>query len=150
MNDLVIHYSISKKLKAAAFVAGAYLFCISLWISAFQATDKQFSFFFFVGVAGVLLAALLIMSVTIWQPKPIIFIDNDQFLIHLPKQKIDGAIGWENVSQVGIGLSFLTLATTESKTYKIDLENLKYADIRAIKTKVIEICEAKGIPYSNL
>ncbi|MDR1742840.1 MAG: hypothetical protein LBR48_03345 [Dysgonamonadaceae bacterium] len=150
MNDLIIRYSISKKLKAASLVAGIYLLCISMYVSILQAIDKHFAFFFFAGIAGVLFALILVFSVTVWQPKPIIVIDNEQFLIHLPRQKIDGVIAWGDVSQIGIGLSFLTLSTGEGKNYKIDMENLKYSDLRSIKTKVIEVCEAKGIPYSNL
>ena len=150
MNDLIINYSISKKLKSFIFLSGVYLFCTSLGISIFQALGKHFSFFFFVGIIGVLLAVILILSVTVWQAKPIIIINNEQFLIHLPKQKIEGNIGWENVNQIGIGLSFLTMETDENRNYKIDLENLKYSDLRAIKTKLIEICEAKGILYKNL
>ncbi|MDR1518443.1 MAG: hypothetical protein LBS52_10255, partial [Dysgonamonadaceae bacterium] len=135
MNDLIIHYSISKKLKAVSLVAGIYLFGISLGISILQAMEKHFTFFFFAGLAGLLFALILVLSVTAWQPKPIIVIDGGRFLIRLPRQKINGSIAWENVSQIGIGLSFLTLSTGEGRNYKIDLENLKYADLRDIKTK---------------
>ena len=150
MNDLVINYSISKKLKSFVFLSGLYLFCTSVGISVFQAMGKHYSFFFFVGIVGILLATILILSVTVWQAKPILILNNEQLLIHLPKQKIDGEISWENVTQLGIGLSFITMETTENRNYKVDLENLKYSDLRAIKTKLIEICEAKGIPYKNL
>lgn len=150
MNDLLINYSISKKLKAFVFLSGLYLFCTSVGISVFQAMGKHYSFFFFVGIVGIVLAAILILSVTVWQAKPILILNNEQLLIHLPKQKIDGEISWENVTQLGIGLSFITMETTENRNYKVDLENLKYSDLRAIKTKLIEICEAKGIPYKNL
>lgn len=150
MNELVINYSISKNIKALGIIAGAYLFSISIGLSIFQALQNKFAFFFFAGIVGTLLGIILILSVTTWQSKPVIVINNDQFHIYLPKQRIDGAIFWENVTQLGIGLSYLTMQTNANKNYKVDLENLKYSDLRAVKTKLIEICEAKNIPYSNI
>ncbi|HBG40028.1 hypothetical protein [Limibacterium fermenti] len=150
MNELEIRYSISKKLKAASLLCGVYLLCISAGVSIFQVIAKDYSFFFFAGIAGIVIAAIMILSVTLWQSKPLIVIDNDSFRLHLPKQRIDGAIEWEKVTYLGIGLSYLTMTTSDSKNFKIDLENLKYIDLRNIKTKLIEICEAKNIPYGNL
>lgn len=150
MNDLVINYSISKNIKALAIISGIYLLGISAGVSVLQALENKYTLFFFAGLAGVVLGIILILSVTVWQTKPVIEINNEQFHIHLPKQRIDGAIFWENVTQLGIGLSYLTMQTNTGKNYKIDLENLKYTDLRAVKTKLIEICEAKGIPYSNI
>ena len=150
MNELVINYSISKNIKALGIIAGVYLLGISAGVSILQAMENKFEFFFFAGVAGVILGIILILSVTVWQSKPVIEINNDQFHIYLPKQRIDGTIFWENVTQLGIGLSYLTMQTNTGKNYKIDLENLKYSDLRAVKTKLIEVCEAKGIPYNNI
>lgn len=150
MNDLEISYSISKNLKLLGIVSGIYLFGLSAGISIFHATISNFSFFFFAGIVGAVVGIVLILTVTAWQSKPIIVINNEHFHVHLPKQRVDGTIAWEDVTQLGIGLSYLTMATIDKKNYKIDLENLKYNDLRAIKTKLIEICEAKSIPYSNL
>lgn len=150
MNDLEINYSISKNIKLISVLAGLYLFGISVGVTIFQAMSKNYTFFFYAGLVGVIIGIILILSVTTWQSKPVIVIDSDQFRVHLPKQRINGTIDWVNVTQIGIGLSYITMATNENKNYKIDLENLKYADLRAIKTKLIEISEAKGIPYHNI
>lgn len=150
MNDLEINYSIPTNLRLLSIVSGIYLVGISLGATILQALQSNFSIYFFAGIVGILIGAVLILSVSIWLPKPIIVITSDEFRIHLPKQKVDGAISWENVKQLGIGLSYLTMATNDNKNYKIDLENLKYADLRAIKTKLIEICEARSIPYNNV
>lgn len=150
MNDLEINYSISKNIKLISVLAGAYLLGISAGVAVFQAMLKDYTFFFYAGLAGAIIGIILILSVTTWQTKPVIGIDSDQFRVHLPKQRINGTIDWANVTQIGIGLSYITMATNENKNYKIDLENLKYTDLRAIKTKLIEISEAKGIPYHNI
>lgn len=150
MNDLEINYSISKNIKLISVLAGLYLFGISVGVTIFQTMSKNYTFFFYAGLVGAIIGIILILSVTTWQSKPVIVIDSDQFRVHLPKQRINGTIDWVNVTQIGIGLSYITMATNENKNYKIDLENLKYADLRAIKTKLIEISEAKSIPYHNI
>lgn len=150
MNELKVQYGISSSVKFMAILSGAYLFIMGATLSIMQAMANQFSFYFFGGIAAILLAILLILTVTVWQPKPLITINNSAFEIYQPKQKIDGVIAWENVSQVGIGLSYITLQTTSNKDYKIDLENLLYADVKDVKTKLIEVCESKGIAYTNL
>ena len=95
------------------------------------------------------LSGLLLLMVTVWQSKLIVEIDGESIRINLPNQHIDGTVWWESVSEVGIGLSFITLATAE-KNYKIDFGNLKYNEIKEIKSKMIEICESKSIPFGNI
>ncbi|MDD3788667.1 MAG: hypothetical protein PHO94_08215 [Petrimonas sp.] len=150
MNELLIKYGISGKLKVFAIIAAIYFFAISAGLGIYQALQHKFDFFFYVGAAGALLALLLILTVTVWQTDMIILLNNEGFRLDLPAQKVKGTIFWENVTHVGIGLSYLTIQTNANKNYKIDLENLKYKDLRDIKTKLIEICEAKKIPYNNV
>lgn len=148
MEDLKILYSIPQKVKFTAFISGGFLFALSAGLIVNQIIAGKTDFVFYAGILGAILAAVLMLIVTVWQSDVIIEIDNEEFRIKLPKQRIDGSILWESVSQIGIGVSFLTLATNE-KNYKLDFGNLKYNDIKQIKTKLIEICESKSIPYSN-
>ena len=152
MNELKIFQpTVSKKIKMLILVAAVYLFVVSAILSiTLYATTGEFKFYFFMGIVGLLVAAILFLSVTVWKPKPIIIITNDEFTLHIPKQKVDGIIAWEDVVNIGMGISYLSFTTNEKKQYKIDLENLKYRELLAIKTKLIEICEVKNIPYGNL
>lgn len=151
MNDLEIRNSFfSQKMKWMVVLCGVYLTAISMAVSIMQALQNNFSIFFIAGIIGIIIGVTLILSVTLWLPKPIIVINNEFFHIHLPKQKVDGSLDWDNVTQIGIGLSYLTMATNDQKNYKINLENLRYTDLKAIKSKLIEICEAKNIPYKNV
>ncbi|MDO5664189.1 MAG: hypothetical protein Q4G63_02885 [Bacteroidia bacterium] len=149
MEDLKIIYTLPSKVKIFALIAGGFLFALAVGISISQALNNKFDFLFYVGIVGTILAALLIFTVTVWRSDLIIEIDNSEFRIKLPKQRINGSILWETVSQLGIGLSHLTLTTTGTN-YKIDLGNLKYNDLKRIKAKLIEVCEAKSIPYGNV
>ena len=149
MEPLIIQYSISKKVKYISITAGGYLLLLSLILSIQQAINKNFQFLFYVGVVGTVVAALLLLILTIWQSDVYIEVNNDDFIIKLPKQEISGVISWESVSEVGIGLSHFTFKTADDN-YKIDLGNLKYNDIKMIKTKLIEICEGKSIPFGNI
>jgi hypothetical protein len=150
MNELAINYGISKRLKIISLIAGSYLGALSIGVSIFRITQHKIDFYFYAGIIGILLAVLLILTVTMLQHNLQIIIDNEAFRLDLPAQKVKGSILWESVTKVGIGLSYLTMQTNIGKNYKIDLENLKYKDLRDIKTRLIEICEAKKIPYSNM
>ncbi len=149
MNDLIIKYSIPQRIKMTTLFAAGFLVALSLGLALVEALNNHFAFYFFVGLAGVLIGALAILSVTAGLSDLRIEINSTQLIIKLPKQKIDGFIAWENVSQIGIGLSIITIMGND-KNYKIDFGNVKYNDLRDIKTKLIEVCEAKNIPFSNL
>lgn len=148
MEDLKIIYTLSQRIKILALITGGFLFALSVGLSVFQVLQNKFDFFFFVGIVGAVIGLLLILTITVWQSDLLIEIDNEEFRIKLPNQRINGSIFWESVTQLGIGLSYLTLTTTGTN-YKIDLGNLKYNDIKKIKAKLIEICETRNIPFSN-
>lgn len=149
MESLKIEHSLSRKIKFASIAAGGYLLASSLAVGIHQAVNHKFQLLFYVAVVGMALSALLLLMVTVWQSKLIVEIDGESIRINLPNQHIDGTVWWESVSEVGIGLSFITLATAE-KNYKIDFGNLKYNEIKEIKSKMIEICESKSIPFGNI
>lgn len=149
MDDLRIEYTISQHLKVIALSAGAYLLATTITLAVIQLINKNLTFVFYASIIGILLAALLILTVSVWQSKTLITIDSEEINISLPNQKLDNYILWSTVSQVGIGLSYITLVSDESN-YKIDLENLKYSDLKRVKIKIIEICEAKDIAFSKI
>lgn len=149
MTELVIRYAISTRLKLQAIIASVYLMVVSIVISVLQLMDSQYNILFFVGVIGFLIALSLLLSSTISQPKPLVRINNDEFEINFPKQRLNTTLYWNEVSHIGIGLSFITLLIEEEEV-KIDLEILRYHDLKVLKAKLIEVAEAKTIPYNNL
>lgn len=150
MNELKIHYTISSKIKIVAIIAAIFLLGISLLISIPEALKQHFEIYFFIGIAGILIACLLLLTVTVWQPKPMIIIDNDEFYMHLPLQKMQGTISWKEVKHIAFGLDMLVLTTQSDKHYDIKLGNLKYVDLHNLKARIMEICELKSIAYNNL
>ncbi len=149
MEPLHIRYTLPKHLKFFALSVSGYLLLLSLALSIQQTLDKNFKFLFYVGILGIVIAAILILILTVWQSELIIEINSDEFIIKLPKQDVNGIISWDSVSQVGIGLSYITLAS-EEENYKIDFGNLKYNDLKNVKSKLLEVCESKNIPFSNI
>ena len=149
MDELIIEYSISKRSKIMSILSGIYLSAISVTLAVWQVINKSYAFVFYASVVGLVLGVISILIVTIWQSKRTIIINNDELNINLPNQRINGTIMWNSVSQVGIGLSYITVITDETN-YKIDLEDLMYSDLKKIKSKLIEVCEAKSIPFNNI
>ena len=149
MNELVIRYAISNKIKYQALLVAIYLMIMSIVMVVLEMMKSQYSAYFFVGVVGIIISLSLILSVTISQPKPLVVLDNDQFALNFPMQRLRTIIYWNEVTHVGIGLSYLTLVVAEQEL-KLDLEILRYHDLKVLKSKVMEIAESKSIPYNNI
>lgn len=149
MTELVIRYAISNRLKMQAIIASVYLMIISIVIAVLQLMNSQYNILFFVGVVGVLIGLSLLLSSTISQPKPLVRMDNNEFELNFPMQRLSTTLYWSEVSHIGIGLSYITLVVAEEQL-KVDLEILRYHDLKVLKAKLIEVAEDKTIPYNNI
>ncbi len=151
MTELVIKYAISTNIKLQALVVAIYLMIISMVIAVQEMikTTPEYGVYFFIGVVGILLALSLIVSVTISQPKPLVVLNNEVLSLNFPIQRLHTLLSWDQVSHIGIGLSYITLNIDEQKL-SVDLETLKYNDLKLLKSKLIEIAESKDIPYNNI
>lgn len=149
MNDLIIDYKLPQKIKVASVVCSIFFAILSVVIALQQVFANKYSIMFFLGIVGILFSAVLFLMIYLYKPDFKIMLNNDELRIRLRKQRIDGIISWTNVSHVGVGLYHLEI-TASDKTYKLDLGSVKYNDLKAIKTKLVEVCESKSINYSNL
>ena len=150
MSELIIRYAISTRLKLQALIASSYLMIVSVVIALLQLNDTPLrNPLFFVGVVGFIIGLSLLLSSTISQPKPLVRMDNDQFELNFPMQRLSTTIFWSEVSQIGIGLSYITMIIAE-QDLKVDLEILRYHDLKLLKARLIEVAESKTIPYNNI
>lgn len=147
MDELCIDYGISKPKKITNIVIGGYLAVFTLTFCIIEGVASRFSVLFFCAMVGFVMAAILVLSNTLWLPRPIMKIDNQSITSNLG---VSMTIEWVNVSQVNIGVSYIVFALNGGqKQRKIDIAGLVYDDMKAIKAKVIELCEYKQIPYKN-
>lgn len=149
MNELVINYHSSKTQKILLLIVGGYVALFGLYQCVMYALSNSFAGDFFMMLAAVVLGVILILNVTLWAPKPILVMNVDSLYINMPNQKGSYQSEWVNVAEISIGVSYLKFSEVDSKTYNIDLSELKYSDLREVKSRVIEICESKNIPYKN-
>jgi hypothetical protein len=149
MTELVIRYAISTRLKLQALIVSIYLMIISIVMAVLEMMNSQYNAYFFVGVVGILIALSLILSVTISQPKPLVVMDNEVFKLNFPLQRLRTIIYWHEVTHIGIGLSYITMVVGD-QTLQVDLEILRYHDLRILKSKLVEVAESKSIPYNNI
>lgn len=149
MTELVIRYAISTRLKLQALAASIYLMVISVVLIILQLMNSEYNVLFFVGVVGFLVALSLLLSSTISQPKPLVKMDNDEFELNFPMQRLNTTLYWNEVSHIGIGLSYVTLVVAEQEL-TVDLEILRYHDLKVLKARLIEVAESKTIPYNNI
>lgn len=149
MTELVIRYAISNKIKLQALIVSIFLMIMSLYMAVMQMMIPQYGAYFFIGVVGILISLSLILSVTISQPKPLVVLDNEEFALNFPMQRLRTTIYWHEVTHVGIGLSYITLVVAEQEL-TVDLEILRYHDLKVLKAKLMEIAESRSIPYNNV
>lgn len=150
MNELNINYEgISSTKKIANIATGAYLAAFTLYFTVTEGIASRFGLLFFCAIIGFILAAILILSNTVWLQGSILKIDTSYIISALPKQS-KVTIDWTSVSRVNIGMSYIVfLINGEKKQRRIDLVTLRYEDVLATKAKIVEICEYKNIPYQN-
>lgn len=149
MNELVIRYAISTRLKLQALIVSIFLMIMSIYMAVVQMMIPEYGVYFFIGVVGIIISLSLILSVTISQPKPLVVIDSDEFILNFPMQRLRSTIYWSEVTHVGIGLSYVTFVVADQEL-NVDLEILRYHDLKVLKSKLIEIAESKNFPYNNI
>lgn len=150
METLVIQYQAPKAKRYAAVIIGIFFLAVSLAAALHQVVYlNKIDLVFYLSIAGILFSGLLVVLFSIGQPKPLLTIDSEGIAVNFPEQHIAGKIEWLDIAKISIGISHLKMQTISDKVYEINLESLKYNDLRNIKTKIIEVCESKNIPYEN-
>lgn len=148
MTDLIIKYGPSNTEKAVSIFGGFYLAVTAIYLCVKDVTVNNYGFIFYASVIGATLGIYLILRQTIWKDAPIITINELEINSKIPNQKKVPAISWTDIESINIGISQLKINTVK-KNYIIDLDLLKYSDLKAVKSKIIEICENKSISYNN-
>ncbi|MBP1616256.1 MAG: hypothetical protein H6Q14_83 [Bacteroidetes bacterium] len=149
MNDLIIKNKFPKLQQLASFACAGCLAVWSVYISFAEVFASRYSVLFYLAVGGLVLAVFTILSVTIWLPRPIFTISAEGLIPNLPNQSSLKPISWDEILDVNIGLNFFKITLKSSKNVNIDLSSIRYSDLKDIKSKVVEFCEAKDIPYKN-
>lgn len=146
METLTIQYTCNKTEKYTSLTSGIFLFAICLYLVITQALANNYGSLFFISTIGALLGLALFFTFTWWQPSPLLSINNQQIVTNLPKMK-GKSIEWGQIKDIAIGGGHIKI-TTNSEQF-LDLGSIRYSDINRIKSKIVEICETKGITFHN-
>lgn len=149
MDELVINYSGSKGKKFLLIIAGGYFVLYGIYVCVLHALAKNFGVDFYLPLVGVVLGTILVLSVTLWASKPIFRMDTESIYVNMPGVNTVYQVDWLDVKEVAIGLSYLKFSETDGKTYTLEIGGLKYDDLKKVKSRVIELCESKNVPYRN-
>lgn len=149
MEELNINYGISQKHRITNIVIFSYFAGFGLYLSIREAITVGYNVLFFLALLCFILGAILILRNTVWLPSPILTMDGNRVAANTVYNK-KFAVNWVDVSRVNIGPGYVVfLVNGGQKQSKLELLSLKYEDLLAVKSKIIEICEYKNIPYSN-
>lgn len=149
MNELNISYNISKGHRITNIVIFSYFTGLGLYMCIKNILIASYGIVFFLGLLCILLGIILILRNTVWLSVPILNISNDKVVSNPPNSK-SITIDWVAVSRVNIGPGYLVFFLNGGqKQSKIELLSLKYEDLLTVKSKIVELCEYKNIPYSN-
>lgn len=146
METLTIQYSCSKLEKTTAISCSTFLFAVSLYLLISEALSNNYKYLFFISIAGAILAIITFFTFSWWQPRPLIAVNNQSINVSLPKIK-NQIIKWGSIKDIAIGGGHLKI-TAEREIF-LDFGSLKHSDINRIKSKIVEICETKGITFQN-
>lgn len=149
MNDLIILNKLPKLQQFSLFVCAAFLGIWSIYVGFTQMMASNLYTLFYVSIVGLIIAVFSILSVTIWLPKPIFRVSLEGIFPNLSNQSNLKPVLWEDMSDVNVGLNFLKITLKTTKTVNIDLSSLRYSDLKDVKSKIVELCESKNIPYRN-
>lgn len=150
MNDLTINYGISPLKKKTGLIVGIYLiiFCGYFFVSGIMA--KTYDLLFYASTAGVLSSTFIILVNTVFSNEGAILINNSRLEFNTSENTQNTPIEWTDVSRVMIGAGYITFILNAGKRQqKVELSSLKYGDVFKVKSKIIELCEFKNIPYQN-
>jgi len=148
MNEFVISYNKSKSGQVIGLLAGAYLTIFFLYYVIIKIMASLFDFTFYLYALGAILGIFLVLQNTLLKNKFFLRIDNNSLSLNIPSQS-NSLIEWTNVSQVNLGVSYVIFLLNGQKQMKVDLSALTYNDLKNTKSKIIEVCEYKNIPYKN-
>lgn len=147
MEEFIIDYKVSKKEKTKNICLSFLLAGQGLFSSVLLGTGGNFNLIFYLGVFCSLFGILLALSYIFERSAPLLIINNRQILAKLSSKKKQ-TVDWASVSKVNIGSSYiLFLLNGDQKQEKLELNTFMYKDVFEVKSKVIELCEAKNIPF---
>ncbi len=149
MNELEINYGLSKNQKIFSVIAGGYFTLYGFYQSLVLALGSAFSLDFYLALAALVLGVIMILNATAWKSKPMFRMDSESIYVSMPELKSVYSAQWIAVKEIGIGISYLKFSETDGKSYNVDISGLKYEDLKTVKSKIIEMCESKNIPYKN-
>ncbi|NDV77898.1 hypothetical protein [Dysgonomonas sp. 511] len=149
MENLQLNYGASNSQRATMAVLASYFALFGCYVAVLQLIAKSYNILFFGALILFVLALFLVLKNTAWKPAPVLEIDTNKIESNLPgKKKI--SVEWVNVSKVNIGTSYFVFLTNgEQKQRDMDLSDLRFSDLKTAKSKIIELCEHKNIPYHN-
>lgn len=148
MDKLVINYNKPKKSKRIIEIfIGAYFAVFSFYFFIIQLLAKLYDALFVCAIIGLVLGLGIILANSLINPKPLLVIDNSAIIANMKGQSF--SIDWVNVSEMNIGVSYLLFILNGRNKQNLDLSELKYIDLKEVKSKASELCEFKNIPFKN-
>lgn len=149
MKDLCIDYTPKNwKIKYFSLILAIYAGILSLYLCAKEIIAGKYEFWFF-SILGLFICAVIVSYLMLKkQTNPLVIITNESLYFNLEEEVQQSY--WIDIKMIGIGIGMLRITQDETKSLDIDLGSLRYNDIKELKTKIIELCESKNIPFANL
>lgn len=149
MNALIIEEKYSKFAKISNTILSIIFIALCVFIALRESAIETYGILFF-GAAFCGVAHLVkLLYNTVWKSDRLLLkINNTDITSKVSGSKFDEE--WVQVSKVTIGVSYIIFFIDGGrKQRKLDLSQLFYNDVGNVKSKVIELCEYKNIPYLN-
>ena len=149
MNALIIEEKTPKARRTARAIMGVYFTIFGGYFLFTEAVGESHGLLFWAAAAATIMAIILLVANTLWiSDKQLLNIDNTKITSKVSGSKFDEE--WVQVSKITIGVSYIIFFVDGGrKQRKLDLSQFLYNDVGNVKSKLIELCEYKNIPYVN-
>lgn len=148
MDQFIINYSEkSKNTKLFNLIVRVLILVVFAFFCISEVVANTYSLRFYLALIGVVISLVLLLMDLFAGNGDILKIDVNTVEFYTSKPKL--IIDWANISKVNIGPSYITFQMNGLKEVKLNLSNIMYDDVKRVKSKIIELCEYKNIPYQN-
>lgn len=130
-----------------SLIISVYSAAFGLGLLIYELMLKNYGLVFYCSLILILLAVILLLILTLGQPKPLVYITSEVLSANVSGHPL--SLNWTDIKDINAGISSLKVETQAGKIYEIELKSLVYEDLKNLKSRLLELCENKGIPFRN-
>lgn len=147
MDTLLIQKKIPSVQKWLAYLMAIVLIVSSSYVIVPCIIDSIYTPICYIAIGTLLLGVVGLLFFYLQSSRTLVQVDINGILCLLSGNK--KSIAWNDITLAIIGLHYIEVELKSGKKTSISFDQLRYDDLKQVKSKIMEVCEAKNIPYQS-